>query len=113
LPKNLVKLQQRGLEIKIVGGTDLRSHKKYFYAMQEYKKSIIITVDDDFIYPLNLIEKLYQNHIRYPNNIIANRAISKTYVNNVLQSYIKWETIKGEKGPSKDIFFTSGGGTLF
>ena len=34
---------------------DLKGHKKYFYVMQKYKYSPIITVDDDMIYSLHMV----------------------------------------------------------
>ena len=48
LPKSLLKLQSRGLEIKFCN-EDLRSHKKYFYSIKKYPCDILITVDDDVI----------------------------------------------------------------
>ena len=49
LPARLLNLQKRGLMLKIKEG-DMRSHKKYYYALREYPNYVIITVDDDIIY---------------------------------------------------------------
>lgn len=43
LPANLLKLQNRGLEIIFVDD-DLRSHKKYYYAMTEFPDKCVLTV---------------------------------------------------------------------
>lgn len=71
LPKSLLGLQKRGLEIKLCPD-EIRSHTKYFYAMQQFPEDIIITVDDDLFYRTDLIESLLKNHENHPNAIIAN-----------------------------------------
>lgn len=72
LPKEFILLKDYGVEFKFCD--DLKSHKKYYYAMQEFKDSIIITVDDDVIYPENTVSKLVKAHVDYPNTVICNQA---------------------------------------
>lgn len=67
LPEELLRLQKRGLTIRFC--EDLRSHKKYFYAMQEYPDSLILLFDDDMLYPYDTIEKLMKLHKKYPDDI--------------------------------------------
>ena len=69
LPKELLEQQKRGLTIRLCD--DLRSHKKYFYAMQEYPEDLIILVDDDTLYSRDMIKKLYQLHQRNPKDIVC------------------------------------------
>lgn len=69
IPVKLKKMQKRGLTIKFVD--DLKSHKKYFYAIQEYRDYCIVTADDDILYPENHLEKLWNEHINFPNTIIC------------------------------------------
>lgn len=45
----LRSIEKQGVHLVLVDG-DIRSHKKYFYAMEEYPESIVITIDDDIIY---------------------------------------------------------------
>ncbi len=73
LPKSLLALQKRGLRISLAPD-NIRSHTKYFYAFQEYLEDIVITVDDDLFYRSDLIEKLLEEHSKYPSVIIANWA---------------------------------------
>lgn len=73
LPKSLLRLRNRGLDIRFVED-DIRSHKKYFYAFRDFPKCSIITVDDDALYPENLIETLWNLHCKYPAAVIGNRA---------------------------------------
>ncbi|WP_203332258.1 glycosyltransferase [Planococcus beigongshangi] len=89
LPHNLKKLQKKGLEIRFCD--DLRSHKKYYYAFKEFSKDIIITIDDDVIYPENTIEALIKLHKIYPEYICCNRAhLITTTKGNQIKSYEEW-----------------------
>ena len=45
IPNSLLSLEKRGLIIELCEG-DLRSHKKYYYALRQYPNDIIITIDD-------------------------------------------------------------------
>lgn len=67
LPDNLLRLQERGLTIRFC--EDFRSHKKYYFALQEYPKDLIILADDDMFYPKDTIKKLLQLHEQYPEDI--------------------------------------------
>ena len=74
LPVNLRRLiAEKGLSIRWCE-EDLKSHKKYFWAFKEYPDALIITVDDDVIYPPKLIESLYQSYLAYPYAVSASRA---------------------------------------
>jgi hypothetical protein len=61
IPDSLISLKKFGLEI-IIKNENLGSHKKYFYAMQEFPRDIIITVDDDYIYDRHLVRDLMRAH---------------------------------------------------
>lgn len=71
LPSSLLGLCKRGLEIQLCSD-EIRSHTKYFYAMQQFPEDIVITVDDDLFYRSDLVESLLKNHASHPNAIIAN-----------------------------------------
>ena len=53
---------------------DLKPHKKYFYAMQTYRKEPVIIVDDDVYYDTHLVEYLLDSYERFPDCISAMRA---------------------------------------
>lgn len=72
LPQNLKKLTRYGLEIKWCSN-DLKPHKKYYYAMQEYADNCIVTADDDIFYPQDHLEILWNNYLKHPDCIIANK----------------------------------------
>ncbi|MCR5837505.1 MAG: hypothetical protein K6G88_13460 [Lachnospiraceae bacterium] len=72
LPKLIKELvAQEKLTIKWC--YDLKSHKKYFYAMQEYVDAIIITIDDDINYSSRTLEHLFCGYISYPKSISSLR----------------------------------------
>lgn len=115
LPEVLLDFKHLGLEIKWCEG-DLKSHKKYFYAMQEYPEDIIITVDDDLIYYSDMIEKLMKSYIFFPNAVSSVRTHLINYEQDgTVAAYSKWkkecDDVIGK--PSMQLFPTSGAGTLF
>lgn len=113
LPSNLLKLTGRGLDIRFVK-EDLKSYKKYYYSFKEYPNDIIITVDDDIIYPNNMIANLLLYHQKYPNAVICRYCYEMKREGGVLLSYNNWDlqTTK-EEIRDKELFFGSGGGVLF
>lgn len=112
LPKSLTKLIDRGLEIRFVEG-DIRSHKKYLYAMQEFSNDIIITIDDDVFYNTKILENLIKLNAAFPSCIICNHAhyIGKQG-ENVIQ-YSKWENVKIKTIPTNSILAIGVGGILY
>ena len=52
---------------------DLGSHKKYFYAMQEYPEDIIVTVDDDLAYAPRTLERLHRSYLKHPKAVSSCR----------------------------------------
>jgi len=112
LPENLLRLQDRGLEIRFCN-ENLKAHTKYFYTMQEFPNDIIITVDDDIIYNSYVIQYLLELHGRYPGTICCCRAWEMNVLDGELLSYNKWSMINDERSPSFDIFPTGVGGVLY
>jgi hypothetical protein len=69
IPKKLLKLEAFGLQIEFV--PNYFTYKKYIPALKSFPNSIIVTVDDDQIYPNDLLENLY-NQYKKTGNIVAN-----------------------------------------
>ncbi|EEH69379.1 MULTISPECIES: glycosyltransferase family protein [Acinetobacter] len=108
LPESLLKQTKRGLEI-IWTEDDLRSHKKYYYAMQKYPSAKIITVDDDFYYSRNMLESLLSFHQKFPRAVICHLAAKKNGCN-----YKEWTNLLFKfNGPSTDIMQYGGSGVLY
>ena len=108
LPKSLIRMCPRGLDIRFVDG-DLRSHKKYFYAFQEFTDKVIVTVDDDALYPEDLTKALWQSHLEHPGAVIGNRA-KRIYSS--IPVYEHWPQISG-KCKCRDLLFIGCAGILY
>ncbi len=109
LPEQLVSLQDRGLTIRFVD-EDYRSHRKYLYALKEFPLDMLLTADDDIIYPPHMIEDVWQTHLTHPEAIVAPYAHGKEYdASGTIRPYLEWRN-NSMDGP---FFFCSGGGTLF
>ncbi|MEZ4802529.1 MAG: hypothetical protein R2797_07120 [Gelidibacter sp.] len=112
LPQQLLELKQLGLEIEFC--EDLKAHKKYFFSFQKYPKNLLVTVDDDVIYPKDLLETLFMAHQKHPDCVVANRVRYMESINEDFIPYRQWK-INSSKYimPSKRIFSTGVGGVLY
>ena len=70
-------------------------------------------MDDDFIYPSSLISVLMKSHIENPQAICCHRAVEIKLEDKMVLPYNQWEYIYKQSSPAFNVFFTSGGGTLF
>lgn len=115
LPQSLEKLTEYGLTVKFCD-EDLRSHKKYFYTMQEYPDSIVITFDDDIIYGRDVVKRLMEKHYRFPDCVVADsaRLMELDGDGNVIP-YIKWKRVSsvGVNEPSLRLMALTGSGCLY
>jgi hypothetical protein len=98
--KELVNLKK----INLIFTKDLGPHTKLIPCLNEHwnQDCIIITVDDDRIYPKNLVEIFYENYLR-ENCIIAYRSKKMVFENSDLSSikkYQKWPN----KAQGKDLY---------
>lgn len=91
LPDTLNRLNgQKGFRIEWVQG-NLKSHKKYYYALQNYKDAVVITVDDDTVYAKTMINELVESHKRFPDAVSARRVRMIIKNSEGLEPYGKWE----------------------
>lgn len=86
LPESLLKLKEYGLEIYWC--EYMRSYQKLIPTLRMYPNDIIITFDDDFYYPENIIEDLYVSYLKNPNVIHAHR----TWRGHLIGDYMKQNT---------------------
>ena len=111
LPKKLLSQQTRGLEIRFVDG-NIRSHKKYYYVFREFPDKHILTIDDDLLFPSTFIRDTYAVAQEHPNSVVANFG-SKISWNDSLNCFEKIYERIPQHSTGKNLFFGSGGGTLF
>jgi hypothetical protein len=113
IPESLAALQQRGLTIKFCD-EDLRSHKKYFYALQQFPDDYIITLDDDLYYHQDVLKNIVDLHQKNPAHICTNRAHQIGVVNGALIPYRQWNhNAKNILAPTHRLLQTGGAGTLY
>lgn len=114
IPPRLKKMQKYGIEFKFYE-ENLKPHKKYFYTMQDYKESIIITVDDDSIYPMTTLQELITSYKKYPNSISARRVHKIRFdKGGKIAPYSMWEKeTKVYTEPSKELVAIGVGGILY
>lgn len=114
LPKNLTDLEQYGLEIKWC--EDLYGHKKYYYCIQEQKENeVVITFDDDILYPIDCIKRLIAKHREFPDCLVCERAQAILYrEDGSLENPGYWTVISdvGIHKPSYSLNPSPGGGCL-
>lgn len=79
-----------GFRIEWVKG-NLKSHKKYYYALQQYRKDIVITVDDDVIYADTMISDLVDGCNRFPDAVSARNARMIIREGGELDTYGRWK----------------------
>lgn len=112
LPRNLLRLEKRGLEIRFCN-ENLMPHKKYYHTMLEYPEANVITVDDDMFYAPDLIMKLLRFHKTFPQSIICPITSKIKLKGNKISSYREWFYSKNNSTPSYNYLTMGGGGTFF
>jgi hypothetical protein len=112
LPKSLVNLRSRGLEIRFVKG-NLKPHKKYFYAFDNFRDCSIITIDDDEYYPPNLVENFIKYRNSFPDVCIASKCRKISVNNGKFDKYENWPNILGFHKPDKQLLKIGSGGVLY
>jgi len=112
LPVSLQRLVERGLTIKYC--KDIGPHTKLVYSLKEYPRDIIISIDDDILYPHDFIENLYRAHSENPGIICCNVAMRILKDNKgKIMPYTKWEKVYAEKCISLDLFPLGVDGILY
>lgn len=112
VPQSLWDREDDIFTIRFVNG-DIRSHKKYYYVSKEYSDQLIFLIDDDIYYPTDILENVYKAYLLHPKAIVCNYGyLVKFDKLGRIQPYIQWKLMT--KASSEDqLFFGSGGGTLF
>lgn len=118
LPRDLLDLEEANREIFEIRwvNENLKPHKKYFYAAKEFSELAIITIDDDQVYPSNLVETLVLSYMKNPECIHCNRANLMTFrEDGTLRPYSRW--IMSYRSlldtPSAQLLPTGVGGVLY
>lgn len=115
LTQKMLELEQYGIEYRFDKCNNIKPHKKYYYAMQEFPNDIIITVDDDVVYPPKTIESLMKSYARHPNAVSARRVHKITFTKDgKVAPYGKWlKEYRKEKHESMALMAVGVGGILY
>ena len=112
LPQVLLNQVGRGLEVKYT--EDIGPYTKFIPALKENPDSIIITIDDDILYPYDTLELLLTAHKQYPQCICANRIMDITLDNRGKPTSLpSWKELDDKERISKLNFFEGVGGVLY
>lgn len=111
LPEMLKLLQQYGLEIYYT--RDIRSYKKLIPTLKLCPQDTIITIDDDLIYDVCLLEHLIKAHLRNPNCIYGVRCHKIVIKEGVIAPYAEWEREVTTPEESLLLLPTTGAGVIF
>ncbi|MEN8901305.1 MAG: glycosyltransferase family A protein [Nonlabens sp.] len=88
IPKQLSKLQGDLFEIRY--SKYGFSHRKLIHSLKAFPDKAIITCDDDVIYQPDTLKIIFEEHLRFPNQVIGNRCRKMTYSNGEITSYGQW-----------------------
>jgi hypothetical protein len=104
---------RRGLEVRFV--PDLGPHTKVIYALRSFPDWLVVTADDDTLYPTDWLGELVTAHRRHPDCVICHRAHGMTFdERQQLLPYARWDWLaRGNAGPSRLLFPTGVGGVLY
>lgn len=95
---------------------NLKPHNKYFWTMREHPDDVVITVDDDIVYPATLVQSLLEGHFRHPDAVISNRThVVISEGSERLAPYKEWimEQTEVIDEPRFDLLATGVGGVLY
>lgn len=112
LPVEFANLRKRGLTIKLV--ENLKPHKKYAFAFEDYPADVIVTVDDDILYPLDLLETLVDSYKRHPDAVSAVRGNEIRYRDGNVLPCPEWDDrVTASPAPRFDVMAIGFGGVLY
>ena len=110
LPYSITKYIKNGLEIRFVA--ELNSYTNLFYSLKEYPESIVVTAEDNVIYPKNWLRKLYHSYIVNPQDIHVHLA-HNIRISGKNDLSVDDESFVTDEGSGFSNFIVSSGGVLY
>jgi hypothetical protein len=111
LPMVLQRQIERGLEVRLC--PNIRSYKKLIPALEVCPEATIVTIDDDVLYPKDMLQQLVTESQVFPGAVIAHRARRIKFLEDALAPYADWEYIVAETSPSRLTVPIGIGGVLY
>ncbi|MFT3860681.1 hypothetical protein [Micropruina sp.] len=112
LPPELVRLQARGLEVRLT--TNLGPHTKYFPSLAELDGTglSLVTADDDILYPRRWLADLLEASTEHPGHVCCHRAYVVSVRGEAIAPYSTWPVCR-TTDPGPTIFATGVSGVLY
>lgn len=112
LPEALRRLQRRGLEVRLT--SNLGPHTKYYPALTELEHTglMLVTSDDDIMYPRRWLSDLVDAHARVPLAVCCHRAFVVALRDGKIAPYASWPNCR-TTSPSATHFATGVSGVLY
>ena len=109
----LKRQENRGLEIAFCS-EDLGPYTKYYYCLEKYPDDLIVTVDDDRIYPVDTLDLLVRAYEHDPSRIYCHRAHRITLDSHgKARPYRQWEWSIKDSNADVRVFPTGVGGVIY
>ena len=102
--------------IRNLASKSLEYKKELELVKNQKQNELILTFDDDIIYPKDSIAKVMKLHKKYPSSIVINRGYEITFdKNGNLEKHLNWKINSkyAVKKPEKLVFISCGSGALF
>jgi hypothetical protein len=113
LPLELLELCKYDFEIHWYE-EDIRSYTKLIPALKYFSKFFIVIADDDIYYRKRWLEKLWRDHLKYPNDIICHVADKICFDGRKkVMPYKKWQKNINMRDTSPLYFPLGVGGVLY
>lgn len=96
IPVGLAKLESEQFSVQYC--PNYKSYKKLVPSIQQFPDAVIITFDDDLIYPPNLVQDLFLAHQKVPSAVVTSRGrIIDVDENKSISSYNKWQFMQNDQ----------------
>ena len=90
LPNDILQIfENNNIEV-IIADEDLSEYNAYYYPMLKYPDYAVIIVKCNIVYNSNVINNIYNNYLRYPYAVIAQRCSVIHFVNKKVILYNAW-----------------------
>lgn len=112
LPESLKRQQLRGLEIKFE--KDIGPYTKLIPALNDFPDAVIVTVDDDYMYPIDMIDRLNSCHLQHPEAVCCCHSRRLDFSKRKEKLYSTSTICYPEKDMLSDLLLAEGfGGVLY
>jgi len=111
LPKSLLHLEGDIFQIRFCN--QFCSHRKLVLSLQEFSDEIIVTCDDDIMYDKNWLQSLYESHLKFPSDVIAQESREISVRRGKLLPYKDWPYNETENITLPNLLPIGYGGVLY